>query len=340
MKATEKATAAYKLLASGDAPDGMVVEGVLDYSAKSDNALPKRFPRNLQADVIDLTDQPIEVLPEGLSAYEINLSGTPIREIPASLKARVRLDLSGCDHLETLPAGLTVGTLTLRGCTALRSLPELLDVWFLDLSGCWAFENWPKTARIRSGQLQLRGCTAVRSVPPYLKRIAALNVCDCPNLSTLPSDLVVTGWVDIARSGLTEDAFASAGLSKVQLRWAGINIDRRIGFHPELISIDEVLTERNSEKRRAILDRYGYGRFLTDADAEILNEDTDPGGPRQLLRVKLPGDEDLVALSCFCPSTDRQYIIRVPPDTSTCHVAAAWIAGFDDPQQYDPIIET
>lgn len=106
------------------------------------------------------------------------------------------------------------------------------------------------------------------------------------------------------------------------------------------MKVDEVLTERNAERRRVLLDRYGYGRFITDARAEPLSADTDPGGPRQLLRVDLPGDEPLVALSCFCPSTGRQYMIRVPPATRTCHQAAAWIAGFDNPDDYRPDLET
>ena len=72
----------------------------------------------------------------------------------------------------------------------------------------------------------------------------------------------------------------------------------------------------------------------------MLDRDTDPGGPRELVRIKLPDDEDLVALSCFCPSTNRQYILRVPPETKTCHQAAAWIAGFDDPNDYRPLLET
>jgi hypothetical protein len=45
-------------------------------------------------------------------------------------------------------------------------------------------------------------------------------------------------------------------------------------------------------------------------------------------------------MSCHCPSTGRQYIIRVPPTTPTCRHAAAWIAGFDNPDDYQPLIET
>ncbi len=334
------AEAAYKLLESPTAPSNLRVEGVLDYSVKSGRSLPSVFPDGLEVDVLDLSNREIETLPRALSAYELVLAGSTIRSLPADLKVQVRLDLASCDRLEQLPEGLTVGTLNLRGCNSLRALPEGLDVWFLDLSGCCAFEHWPEKAHIRGGRLQLRGCTAIRELPPYLKTLAALNVCDCPNLPSLPEQLVVTGWLDLGRSGLIDEAALPPGLNRTQLRWAGIDVDRRIAFHPELITVDELLTERNAERRRALLDRYGYGRFLADANAEVLDSDRDPGGPRQLLRVALPGDEDLVALSCFCPSTQRQYMIRVPPATPTCHHAAAWIAGFDNPDDYHPLVET
>jgi len=107
-----------------------------------------------------------------------------------------------------------------------------------------------------------------------------------------------------------------------------------------LLTVDEVLAERNAERRRVLLDRYGYARLLVDARAEIRDTDQDPGGVRQLFRLPLPGDEDLVAMSCHCPSTGRQYIIRVPPETPTCRHAAAWIAGFDNPDDYQPLVET
>lgn len=332
--------AAYELLAAGRLPRDQAVAGVLDYSAKSERPLPPGFPEGLSVDLLNLTGRDVTALPRGLRAYELNLTETPIRDLPDDIQVTTRLNLTRCDRLESLPAGLTVGTLVLRGCTALTRLPERLDVWFLDLSGCWAVEQWPASARIRSGHLQLRTCAALRALPPYLNRLSALNVRECPNLTALPADLVVTGWLDLGHSGLTDESMLPPGLAGTQLRWAGVNIDRRIAFHPELIAVEEVLAERNSERRRVLLDRYGYGRFLHDAQAEILDRDLDPGGERQLLRVKLEGDEDLVAMSCFCPSTSRQYIIRVPPATPTCHHAAAWIAGFDDPDDYQPVLET
>jgi hypothetical protein len=302
--------------------------------------LPESFPENLDVDVLDLAGQPVKSLPHGLQAYELVLSRTPITVLPDDIQITSRLDLSGCDRLERLPPGLTVGTLILRGCTALSTIPERLDVWFLDLSECWAVECWPREAAIRGGRLQLRGCAALRELPRYITRLAALDVRGCAKLQSLPEELVVTGWIELAHSGLTSEEMLPPGLAATQLRWAGVNIDRRIAFHPEAIRVEEILHERNAERRRVLLDRYGYGHFLEDAAADVLDADIDPGGKRQLLRINLPGDEDLVAMSCFCPSTGRQYIIRVPPATPTCRHAAAWIAGFDDPDDYRPLVET
>jgi hypothetical protein len=332
--------AAYPLLDAGNAPADLRTSGVLDYSLDSDRTLPAHWPERLSCDVLDVAETQLRSLPRGLRAYELNLSRTPIACLPDDLKVEARLEMTRCEHLRALPGGLTVGTLILNGCTSLVSLPEGLDVWFLDLTGCWAFEHWPRRAAIRSGRLQLRGCTALRGLPSYLTQLSALNVRDCPNLTSLPESLYVSGWLDLAHSGLTDESVLPPGCAGTQLRWGGVNIDRRIAFHPERITVDEVLNERNAERRRVLLDRYGYGRFLSDANAEVLDHDSDPGGPRQLLRLAMADDEDLVALSCHCPSTARQYIIRVPPTTPSCHHAAAWIAGFDDPKRYRPLVET
>lgn len=334
------AAEAYPLLADGKAPAHLTVKGLLDYSPKSRRPLPTTFPEFLTVDVLNLSGTEVTTLPATLKCYELNLSQTPITSFPDGVQVESRLVLTGCERLTELPKGLTVGTLVLRGCTSLTRLPEELDVWFLDMTGCGAFETWPRKANIRNGHLQLRGCTAMQALPSYLQRLAALNVQDCPQLTALPPDLVITGWLELGHSGLTDESMLPSGLDQTSLRWVGVNVDRRILFRPETIEVGEVLGEQNAERRRVLLDRYGYGRFLKDAKAQVLDRDTDPGGPRELLRVGWEDDEDLVALSCFCPSTGRQYVIRVPPTTSTCRHAAAWIAGFDDPDDYNPILET
>jgi hypothetical protein len=124
------------------------------------------------------------------------------------------------------------------------------------------------------------------------------------------------------------------------LLWRGVSIDRRIAFRPETITATEILETSNAELRRVLLERMGYEAFLDKAGAETLDGDRDPGGERRLLRVRIDGDEDLVCVSVICPSTGRRFVIRVPPTTRSCRQAVAWIAGFDDPDDYRPPVET
>ncbi|MEL6186517.1 MAG: DUF6745 domain-containing protein, partial [Myxococcota bacterium] len=129
-------------------------------------------------------------------------------------------------------------------------------------------------------------------------------------------------------------------LAQVPLHWRSVPIDHRIAFEPSRLTAQEVLAESNAEIRRVMIERMGYLRFVEESRAKELDADTDPGGARRLLSVALEEDEPLVGLACQCPSTGHQYFLRVPPHVTSCHQAAAWLAGFDDPSLYNPAIET
>jgi hypothetical protein len=343
------------LIGPGRAPRGLRVKGRLDL--KGCDKL-TRLPDDLSADVLELRGcrrlralpaglRAIRVdagechaltdLPAGLCLNELNLEATAVTSLPDDLRVDYRLDLSDCKRLFALPAGLKVGSLVLRGCTALRALPSRLDVCFLDLTGCTELEGWPEDASIKIGGLCVRGCTRLNALPAGLGRLAQLDLGDCPKITELPRGLEVSSWIDVANTGLKD---LPESMDRVRVRWGRVLIDRRIAFHPELLTAEEILTERNIERRRVMVTRFGFERFLDAVSAEVLDEDWDPGEPRRLLRVPMPDDEPLVCLSVHCPSTGRHYLIRVPPDTTSCRHAAAWVAGFDNPDDYRPIVET
>jgi hypothetical protein len=156
-------------------------------------------------------------------------------------------------------------------------------------------------------------------------------------LTHLPDGLEVTSWLDVGGSGLTG---LPASLAGVRLRWRGVAVPGRVAFQPETLTVGEILEEPNAEVRRVMLERVGFDWFFERANAEVLDRDRDAGGDRRLLRVALAGDEPLVCLSVSCPSTGRQYALRVPPGMATCRQAAAWTAGFDNPDDYRPVVET
>jgi hypothetical protein len=280
----------------------------------------------------------LKTLPAGLQLNSLSLRGCcNLATLPDSLQVRFDLVIDGCESLTELPENLTAGSLSMRDCTGIEALPEGLEVYFLNISGCVNLKRWPVRGNLQFGNLVARNCVSLTELPSWLGTLSILDVRDSANLRALPENLVVNSWLDLAGTGITS---LPEGCRNAQLRWRGIPVPYRIVFEPETITAGEVLDETNLELRRVKLERMGYDRFIQSAHAKVLDRDEDPGGERKLLRIEIPGDEDLVCVSVQCPSTGRLYVIRVPPDMTTCRQAVAWIAGFDDPDQYQPLIET
>lgn len=286
---------------------------------------------------IDLSDTDLHSIHCSVKCNDLNLTGTKIESLPSKVKVKSRLTLDQCKNLSRLPAGLTCGSLSLVGCTFLERLPERLTTWFLNASDCPRLSKWPKVGTIQNGNLRIRNCFEIRSLPNWLGPLGQLDVAGCSNLHSLPEGLRVSGWIDIGGSSIK---FLPKSLESAPLRWRSVAVSHQIAFEPEKITSQQVLAERNAELRRVMIERMGYLRFSEEVGAKVLDEDTDAGGVRQLLKIEMNDDEPLVGLACKCPSTSRQYFLRVPPQMTSCHQAAAWMAGFDNPKRYKPVIET
>ena len=299
------------------------------------------IPEGIKAGRINATGcRDLAALPASLDTYEMSLSGTAVEVVPSGVRVKYRLDLTDCSRLRQLPAGLHVGSLILRNCTALTHLPPGLHVNSLDLRGCTALSELPDDLRVEHGRLDLRDCRQVSRLPAGIGPLAQLNIANCSRLGELPPNLVVNSWIDIGGSAILREQDLPMGCWGAELRWRGVPVDRRLAFHPESVTGQEVLAEPNAELRRVKLERIGLERFVAEVQPEILDEDRDAGGQRRLLKIKMNGDEDLVCVAVSCPSTQRKYLIRVPPTTQTCHQAVAWTAGFDNPKDYRPTVET
>jgi hypothetical protein len=274
---------------------------------------------------------------EFVSNGDLDLTGSALLEkLPAGLAIKRNLILSDCPKLATLPGGLAVGGIArLDGCTSLVATPDSLTVGVaLDLSGCTSLRRLGTGHRIGGSTEFARGPDPVRNTFRRTRVAPALGVADCPALTELPADLHVDGPIDVARSGLTD---LPASLSNSRLLWRGVVVTPEVVFHPHRLTPKQILDEPNAELRRIMLERVGIETVLARSKAAVLDADVDPGGPRRLYRVD--GSEGFF-LFCQCPSTARQYLMRVPPTLSTCHEAAAWLAGFADPQRYKPVVET
>ena len=349
-------TQAKIMILAGEAPAGLTVNGSLDLSLAQDlQSLPDgltvdsldlsgctsltALPQNLnirRALILDYCTALTE-LPMGISCYELSAAGTPLQTLPPDLTVDFKIDLTDCGQLERLPDGLQVGSLVLRNCYALERLPEGLDTYFLDISGCVSLTDWPLFAKVRVGHFRARGCIQLTHLPVWINQLTELDVSGCESLLRLPHQLQVLSRLDIGGTAVTH---LPVGCLDAELFWNGVRINERIAFNPETITAEETMREQNIELRRVLMERMGYERFMASVDAQVIHRDVDPGGERKLLKAAVPGDEDFVCLAVICPSTDRQYLIRVPPTMTNCHQAAAWIAGFDIAEAYAPLVET
>jgi hypothetical protein len=184
-----------------------------------------------------------------------------------------------------------------------------------------------------SGHLNLSNTANLYTLPQNLT-CESLDISDCPNLTSLPTGLHVTHWIEIAGSGLTNLPKGHGFI----LHWRGVRVSDRYAFG-ENLSGQEILQLENVELRRILIERLGYKKFLEQVGGIVLHRDKDVGGERQLISIPFENDEPLMVLKVICPSTAHLHILRVPPYMQTCHQAAAWVAGFDNPNDYQPIIE-
>lgn len=97
------------------------------------------------------------------------------------------------------------------------------------------------------------------------------------------------------------------------------------------ITNGQILFTRNQETRRRGIEQRGIAQFLAEVEASTIHED----GVDKLVRF---GDGQTY-LWLQDGSTDREYILRVPPEMERVRQAKAWSFGVAE-EEYAPLIET
>jgi hypothetical protein len=120
------------------------------------------------------------------------------------------------------------------------------------------------------------------------------------------------------------------------LHFRGVRVNESIAFESNSITGQDILNTENVELRRVLIERVGYEKFIREVAGIIRDRDLDAGGERQLIYIPFEDDELFVVLKVICPSTRHIHILRVPPYKENCHQAAAWIAGFNNPDRRSP----
>ncbi len=276
----------------------------------------------------------------------VRIENCPVEELPARMFAstavRVRnAALVRCATIFQAPR------VSLTRCGDLRAVTgEFKGTRYLSLRENPVLREFPATEK-QLAELDLADCHALERLPVGLRigtsaHLLSLNLRNCRALTEMPGDIKVKGRVELAGSGITR---WSRKNRDVNVLWRGRFVPWELIFEPETLSPERILLESNTEIRRLMIEQVGIDSLVRRTDAKVLDADRDPGGRRELLEFALnvnrrQGPLRARFLSCICPSTARQFLLRVPGDVDTCHGAAAWLAGFEQPSDYAPTRET
>lgn len=331
-------------------PDRLRVKGSLVLVGSHIRQLPPEL--YVGKDIVLERCDKLAVLPDGLHVgRDLVLRHCRLHRLPNRLSLDRHLLVDRCPALTDTPSELAVGrNARFIHCAQLQRVPAPIRV-----GHSLYFRHCPELHELASNQqvpgtLDLQGCTSLTTLPANLRIGSKLRLAGCSGVLTLPDDLHVGRAIDLRDSALRDLPPALA--QRCRLLWHGLLIDAEVAFHPEQLTAERVLTERNAELRRVMLERAGVEQILAKADAKVVDSDMDAGGERRLYRVSQsagePSANPFIAarrlvfcyLLCQCPSTGRKYLLRVPPEMQTCRQAAAWMSGFENADDYRPILET
>jgi hypothetical protein len=123
--------------------------------------------------------------------------------------------------------------------------------------------------------------------------------------------------------------------------WHGVRVPEDLIIHPENITHQEILQEKNQELKRIKLERYGLTRWLDDVGAkEVAVDDRGTLVETNAMSSWTDEDEELAKFVVVKDSsTDRMYALRVPPDTKTPTEGIASTFGLTE-DEYCPTQET
>lgn len=122
--------------------------------------------------------------------------------------------------------------------------------------------------------------------------------------------------------------------------WHGITIPDELAKNPTLLTIERIERENNAEIRSAMMERYGFEKFIQDSGAKLISDDEHFGKLYQKFMAGTPFC--FVKVKNSSPEPDgsyKDYILQVPPDVRTAKEAVAWTFGMTE-RDYSPVVET
>ncbi len=111
----------------------------------------------------------------------------------------------------------------------------------------------------------------------------------------------------------------------------GVGLPRQYWTHLSQWKAKWLLTEKNAEMRRVLIQQIGYERICEELEAVELDR------WREYTLIKIDtnvDDEPIHLLKMTCPSTNHIHVLRVPPDLTSARAAISWVNWNIDPEVF------
>lgn len=106
----------------------------------------------------------------------------------------------------------------------------------------------------------------------------------------------------------------------------GIRLDEQIVMRPETLTIHQINSEQDQDKRSIMIDRFGWPRFLQKSNANCIDKRYNYiENTKEALFVLDNGNRLVVT----CP-TGRVFALGVPTSIATCEDAQSWLGNEEE----------
>ncbi len=117
--------------------------------------------------------------------------------------------------------------------------------------------------------LNLTNCVSFEGISNDFRSLRTLCLNGCSSITELGDELRVTDWIDVAGTKIEELPYS---MRSTRIRWRGVEVPDYVAFYPEMITVDEIVNERNTTLRAILLERMGLHRFIEESNAQIIDQ--------------------------------------------------------------------
>lgn len=105
----------------------------------------------------------------------------------------------------------------------------------------------------------------------------------------------------------------------------GVRVNEQIVMSPETQTLDDINFEQSEEIKSIRIERYGWDRYLSEADARLVHDRENPieYTHEALYDIGL----NFRVLVCVCPSTGKLFALEVPLEIESCEAAQSFLSG-------------